>query len=260
MGSKWLEKLQASCEGLKADALFILVDQTGSNMSLVSSLNTFQPPLEWCFLFEGLPEEAMEEDAPLLIQLSLSRPLERLWLAGLLAAPVWQERILLLCSRWPFVKLAACLKQCVDAQWEGRGGILRFYDPRLFPLLMSTVLDERQRAYLLAPALFWSWQDRDGKLRMLPGEEKAPDGDESLKIDLSDAQIEKLLCVGDTNLFILHNGGTESYRLSEEQLFMRCYNAMLEANERGLIIDAQRDAHVAATLTPWRKVDGGVTQ
>lgn len=249
---RWMAKLDASCARLKVDTINVLIDQTGCGLSLKASLKTFQPPLAWCSLFDGLPEEVLEDEAPLLIALSLSRPMERQWLKELMAEFAPQGRILLLCSAWPFMYLASHLKQCIDARWGERAGILRFYDPRLFPVLVNQVLDRSQQLSLHQPALLWSWQDRDGNDCVLFGNPTPPDNSKATSFEFTDEQIDRLITASDAMLLTRYVEGIQRYNLSEEQLFTHCYNGLLDATASGLIVEEERRAHVIKQLCEWR--------
>lgn len=248
----WISRIDLACARLKVDTVSILIDQTGSGLSLKASLNTFQPPLEWCSLFEGLPEEVLENDAPLLIELSLSRPMERQWLCELMVELAPQGRILLLCSAWPFMQLSAHLRQCVDARWGEQTGILRFYDPRLFLTLVNHVLNPQQQLSIQRAVIFWTWQDRDGNDCVHYGEPAPPDTVMKAGFEFTDDQIDKLITAGDATLLARYVQSAQRYSLSKEQLFTHCYNALLEATELGLLVDEQRRAHVMKALSEWR--------
>ncbi|MEI7100826.1 DUF4123 domain-containing protein, partial [Klebsiella pneumoniae] len=74
--------------------------------------------------------------------------------------------------------LANWLTQCMDILQEGRSGILRFYDTRVFPLLFTHILSDEQQEPLMRPALFWAWQDLDGQAKGINGSGLLPERDE----------------------------------------------------------------------------------
>lgn len=44
-----------------------------------------------------------------------------------------------------FSSLAKHLQNLIIAEWEGRKGLMRFYDTRVFPALATSVLTEQQK-------------------------------------------------------------------------------------------------------------------
>ncbi|MNQ61664.1 hypothetical protein D3C85_759850 [compost metagenome] len=167
--SAWLDLLESSCARVSITCLDIIVDQAGSKSPLLPSILSVEPPLPWFSLFSGLPEAGAEELAPLLLRVDLTQPLQRHWLLGLMHDLDASSQLLILASRWPFQDLAHYLGRCLEARNGGYLGLLRYYDPRVFPLLFSHVLHPEQQQQLLRPAVFWSWLDRDGMFQRLSG-------------------------------------------------------------------------------------------
>lgn len=165
----WLGLLQSACEQADTRYLYVIVDQAGSEVPLLPSVVSVEPPLAWYSLFSGLPEEGAEDLAPLLVRVELAQPLQRQWLLGVMHATDGHSQLLVLASTWPFAVLAEHLGHCMEARNGGRLGLLRYYDPRLFPLLFSHVLQPEQQQPWLHPALFWSWLDRDSAPQHLLG-------------------------------------------------------------------------------------------
>jgi hypothetical protein len=238
----WFNLLEASCAQCSITCLDIIVEQVGCDTSLLPSVLSVEPPLLWYSLFTGLPEEGHLDVAPLLIRVDLAQPLQRHWLMGLMNALDGQPLLLVLASHWPFQTLAEHLGQCVDARNGGGSGLLRYYDPRLFPLLLSHLLPEQQQLWL-RPVVFWSWLDRDGAPRRLLGTSGMPESADTFgPIELSDSQLETLECASDATLAIRSLGAALPSGWGAERQFQACYAAMREATQANLLDDTEREA------------------
>lgn len=246
--STWLNLLEDACREIPTTHLDIIIDQAGG-APLLESVRSIDPPLSWQSLFEGQPEASAVDLAPLLVRIDLNEPLQRHWLLGLLHDRAELQQLLVVASLWPFDELAAYLSQCLGALYGGQPALLRYYDPRLFPLLFSHVLSPEQQSQLLRPAVFWSWLDRDGAPRRLLGQsEPAQSKAAFTAIELSDAQRETLGCASDATLLLASPEAGRLSAASPEQRFQACYAAMLGATRAGLLLDEQRWAHVLQRL------------
>lgn len=239
----WLGLLEDTCTQAGTGHLDIIVDQAGSEAPLLPSVLSVEPALAWHSLFSGLPEASAEALAPLLIRVELGQPLQRRWLMGLMAHLDSSSQLLALVSTWPFEALAEHLGQCQEVRNGGCLGLLRFYDPRLFPLLFSHVLQPEQHQPWLHPAVCWSWLDRDGLPRQLPGAPGAPDRlDSFVPIELNDDQLDTLCCASDATLAMVRLKADFPSAWGAERRFQSCYAAMLDASKSGLLLVTERKA------------------
>ncbi|WP_323158088.1 DUF4123 domain-containing protein [Pseudomonas viridiflava] len=247
--STWLELLVSACSQSSVSCLDIIIDQAGGGFPLLPSVLGVEPALSWHSLFSRLPEADAEELAPLLVRVDLAQPRQRQWLAGLMQALHGRSQLLVLASLWSFQDLAEHLGRNLEARNGGCLGLLRFYDPRIFPLLFSNVLEPEQQKPLLHPAVFWSWLDRNGAPQRLLGDADA-DGlsGEFAPIELSDHQLETLGCASDATLAMVSLAHALPPQCSAEQHFQACYRAMLDATRAGLILTPQREAHTLERL------------
>lgn len=243
MTTQWIEEVVVTCRKSGIDYLDVLVDQSGLGFSVIPALNVLS--VEWQSLYQGLPEEFIVDDAPLLVRIILDDVQQVQWLQEISQRVVVQAPLLLLCSPWPFSALAGWLTQCMDIQQEGKSGILRFYDTRVFPLLFNQILSVEQQKPLLRPALFWAWQDMDGNSRGIKGIGLPQTrGEKPQKTDLSDRQLEYLLCICDVMVLLGHCAPPAGVYASRQALFSDCYQGMVEATELGIILDDAREAWV----------------
>lgn len=241
--STWLGLLEASCTGMSSTCLDIIIDQVGSDAPLLPSILSIEPSLPWYSLFTGLPEAGAEDLAPLLVRVDLAQPLQRHWLIGLMRELDGRSQLLVLASLWPFQTLAEHLGRCLEARNGGRLGLLRYYDPRLFPLLFSHVLEPDQQQPWLRPAVFWSWLDRDGVPQRQLGTIDTPQSADHFRpIELSDSQVDTLGCASDATLVMKSLSAALPSGWGAEQCFQACYAAMLEATRAGLLVDTERKA------------------
>lgn len=245
----WLDLLLRTCEEAQATHLHVIIDQAGCELPIRPSVLSVDPPLEWYSLFTGLPEEGAEDLAPLLVRVDLAQPLQRQWLLGLLKATLGLPVVLALASTWPFSVLAEHLGRCIEALNGGCLGLLRYYDPRLFPLLFSHVLTPEQQQPWLQPALFWSWLDRDGLPQHLLGAAQGPViEDPFTPLELSDSQIDVLCCASDATAAMASLAAQFPREWGAQQRFRGCYSGMLAASTAGLLTTAQREAHTLEHL------------
>ena len=243
MTTSWIEEVAAACRASGIDYLDMIIDQAGLDFSVIPALNALS--IEWQSLYRGLPEAFIVDDAPLIARITLDNVQQQQWLQEISRQVAVQAPLLLLCSPWPFSALTAWLTQCMDVLQEGRGGILRFYDTRIFPLLFTHILSEEQQQPLLRPALFWAWQDMDGHPRGIKGCGTPQARDEkNHKIDLSDRQLEYLMCVCDVMVLLAHRAPPAGVYASRQALFSDCYQGMVEATNQGIILDDAREAWV----------------
>lgn len=241
--STWLGLLEASCTEVSTTCLDIIIDQAGSDAPLLPSVLSVQPSLPWYSLFTGLPEAGAEDLAPLLVRVDLAQPLQRHWLIGLMHELDGRSQLLVLASLWPFQALAEHLGRCLEARNGGCLGLLRYYDPRLFPLLFSHVLKPDQQQLWLRPAMFWSWLDRDGAPQRLLGAPDTPESPDGFSpIELSDSQVDTLSCASDATLAMKSLRYALPSGWGTEQRFQACYAAMLEATRAGLLLKPEREA------------------
>lgn len=243
MTAQWIEEVAVTCQASGTDYLDIIVDQVGLDFSVIPALDALS--VEWQSLYNGLPEAFIVDDAPLIARITFDDLQQMQWLKDISQRVVVQAPLLLLCSCWPFSAQASWLTQCMDILQEGRSGILRFYDTRIFPLLFTHVLSEEQQQSFLRPALFWAWQDMDGNSRGIKGN-GTPQAryEKPHKIDLSDRQLDHLMCVCDVMTLLGHKAPPAGRYASRQALFSDCYQSMVEATNRGIILDEAREAWV----------------
>lgn len=246
----WIASLASSVTETGISCIDMIVDQSGGKFPLIPALKSFSSEMDWCSLFQGLPEEIVTDKAPILIRIDLTQPVQRQWMNEIMMRLGGKPMLLILCSSWSFDRLSQYLIQCVDAAYAEKGGILRFYDPRIFPVLFSHVLDKEQQQQFFRPALFWSWLDRDGAPHVIWREGHAGPVDETFqKIDLTDEQLEHLLCVSDAHVLMLQlNNKVEYSEFSREQLFNNCYALMIETSGEDILLDDDRESFVLKHL------------
>ncbi|MFJ4376359.1 DUF4123 domain-containing protein [Pseudomonas japonica] len=245
----WLQLLDIACAKVSCRQVSFIIDQVEIAAPLFPGIEQVEPPIPWHVLFDGLPEAAHADLSPLLVRVDLDKPQQRLWLEGLIDRFGDQARLLALISPWPLQRLGDYLGQCLEARNGGGAGVLRYYDPRLFPLLFSHVLSAEQQQWLLSPALLWSWLDRDGIPRHRAGAgADAGTVDDPPPFELSDRQIDVLCCAADAAEALDRLAPVLPEGWGAEQLFRVAYGAMLEADGCVLLLPAECDAFVLERL------------
>lgn len=241
--TQWIDLLEAACAEVPMQYLDLIVDQAAGERPLIPVVKAVHPPLPWRSLFRGLPEESAEELAPLLVRVDLQHPIQRAWLQGLLNEAAGKPQVLALASTWSFDALANYLGRCLEARNGGQVGLLRYYDPRLLQLLIRDVLAPEQRRQLLRPAVFWSWPDHDSLPQRLLGlGEQEESAAEFELIELSDRQIDTLMCASDATRVIAKLDAAVRVGRTAQQHFQLGYAAMREASAANLLTDEQREA------------------
>jgi hypothetical protein len=254
--SPWIDKIRMTCQRAEIEHVDVIIDQCAVDFCVLPALTTFSNSMMWQSLYHGLPEDIYPEDAPVLVRASLSDAEHVQWLHNL-AAEMMESAPLLICgSSWPFEQLADWLRDCVNAQHEGREGIFRFWDTRIFPFLFSHILDDEQQKQLQKPVLFWTWFDCDYQPCILLGSGEIPESDESVvQIEFTDGQFEKLMCVSDARQFLRYEKIPEGLFTNRQSEFTACYEAMLTATEQQIIFDDKRSAWVMAQIISNNSAD-----
>jgi hypothetical protein len=225
----WLEQMEQVCENAGIEHVDILLDQAAWMNAAMPMLQIIMPVAPWFSLFTGTPEEHLLHKAPLLIRLTLRQPQHRSWLIELLTHCA-RERLLALISPLPFEVLSHALRALCQAERGGRGVLLRYYDPRVFPLLVSSVLTVEQRMEFRRVAYYWTWVDRDDQPQWLLGGTDVPPGSTNISggIELTDLQCDALGCISDAHKLMM---GEQFAHLGEsnEKRFSFLYKCALEA-------------------------------
>jgi hypothetical protein len=247
--STWLSLLEDACTQAGTHFLHLIIDQSGRQSSLLPSVRSVEPPMLWHSLFTGLPEEGELDIAPLLVRVDLTNRLQKHWLLGLMQALHGQSLLLALITHWRFDDLSQRLTQCVDYRHGEDTGVFRYYDPRLFSLLFTDVLQEHQRAHWLQPAVLWSWLNLDGLPRHLPGT-ASPSDNAPLPgpVTLDDDQIEIISCVSDAFVATTALRHQFNPEWTPEQCFQASYAALRQASQTGLTSNAERQAFLLDRL------------
>ncbi len=245
----WIASLETSITDVNLSYLDIIVDQSGGEFFLLPALQSFSPEIRWCSLFQGLPEESMADEVPILLRIDLTQSDQRQWMDEIILPLGRKSRLLVLCSPWSFKSLSQYLIQCVEVTYAEQTGILRFFDPRIFPVLLSHILDKEQQQQFQRPALFWSWLDRDEIPRFVLGTGDLGSIDNPIgKIDLTDKQLESLLCVSDAHLLMPQLNPCDYPDVAREHLFNLCYALMVEASDAQVLLDDKRASFVLKHL------------
>lgn len=226
---------------MDAKQLYMIIDQIGLDFSIIPALNVLS--IQWCSLWQGLPEESAENEAPLLIKIDINNLQQRQWIEGVCQEAAPKHAVIAFCSMWTMATLINWFQGCIDAAHESQSGLLRFYDPRLFLLLTDDILNKQQAQQLNRPALFWSWMDRDRKENYSVGNGKPLlSGEKTVLIDLTDKQFESIMCVCDVNMTSAYMLYSNPNNMSNEDVFSHFYRGMREASDKGVFIIEDREA------------------
>lgn len=246
---RWLALMESGAGHMDVHCLHLLIDQAGCDQPVLAGIRALEPVLPCHVLFEGMPESGIADMGPLLVKVDLSQPLHRHWLEGLIQRYGADSRLLVVVSKWPFDRLGEHLGQCLEATYNGCGGVLRYYDPRVFAQLFSHVLQPAQQDRFLRPALFWSWLDRDCAPQRLLGLGAVPEGSADVRpLDLDASQLARLGCTPDATRAMSRLNGLLPAQWTTEQRFQACYAALIDASDAGLLAEEPREAFVRERL------------
>ena len=230
--SQWQEQIEQVCTQVGSEHVDLLLDQSAWNNCAIPALKILRPEVQWFSLFSGTPEESLLEKAPLLMRLDLAHWQHQAWLEELMNHCATDARLLVVISPLSFDDLSHALQALSQMQWGGQAGLLRYYDPRIFAPLMSSILTSEQREQYLHTASYWGWLDRDAQPQWLPGTCQAHQKriDVSPFLVLSDQQCELIGCIGDAQM-LLDSGDFEYLETSQERRFTSLYSLIVQASQ-----------------------------
>ncbi|MFF7710468.1 DUF4123 domain-containing protein [Pseudomonas sp. NPDC007930] len=260
----WLQQLERACACYGHRHLDVIVDQACWEQPLLPAIGMLQPPLPCFSLFQGLPEQRLEHLAPLLMRIDLNERRHKAWLAEL-ARHLWAlPGLLVLFTPLAFSTLSTTLRGLAQFDWAGQVGLLRYFDTRVWPVLLDDVLSEAQQARFTQVALGWAWLDRDQQpiLRHGTWRHDLPTPEEGPPLVLSDEQLDRLLDVRDAE-GLMALAGTYCRGATQQARFALCLELAREARTQGWLGNLEmyagprleaRWAAVAATAAggqPW---------
>lgn len=233
----WIDKLRSMCAQAKNKYIDIIIDQAGLPQSFIPGLKMLGDDIKWFSLFSNMPEEVFIEDSPLLIRFQWDNDLHIIYLTEILAHYYHSSRILVAISRLPFDPLAKFLHALVEFKWDNQVGILRFYDSRIFPELIHSVLSEEESRYFTQLVYIWHWIDKDGEMRSLRGnfftsiEEQTPPS-----LTINTQQLTRIGCISDA-IELITLDEFKNPHLTHEANFALLYALLVEAYESDFIGD-----------------------
>ncbi|MDY7534311.1 DUF4123 domain-containing protein [Pseudomonas sp. Bout1] len=241
----WIKQIESLCDSANVKHVDVLVDQAAWDISILPTLRLMEPGLSWVSLFSATPEEALLTQAPILMRINLADWRHRAWLEELVGEVGHLPRLMLLISPMPFDVLAKSLQALSQLEWGGQSGLLRFYDPRVMPELLASVLSPEQKEQFQRVTLFWSWLDRDQQPVWQPGTYRSNQtlAETLPAINFDDAQFDRLGSISDAQS-LLDVARAKFPDLSHEQCFVCCYRAVLQASQENYFGDLK----VYATL------------
>lgn len=228
----WLKQAESLCAAAGLGYIDVLVDQAGTDQPLQNAMRQLSPTPRWFALFEGTPEAGTMEYSPIVMRLHFALSSHRMWLEQLVEYFAGTPRLILLISPLAFDLLSRHLQALSQVQWEEQTGLLRYYDNRVFPSLLTHVLTAEQQAAFTDIALFWGWRDRDGEIvwksgSFLPTRTLADDPELS---QVDDAQVGLMGCISDAETLMKEKSVSN---ISRENHFAHCLDIAFKANEAG---------------------------
>lgn len=230
--TEWLDQIEKVCASVGLQQFDLLLDQSAWNNCAVPALKMLRPEVPWFSLFSGTPEENLLDQAPLLMRLDLAHWQHKAWLEELMTHCATDARLLVVISPLSFKALSHALQALSQMKWGGEPGLLRYYDPRIFPLLMSSILTDVQRVEYLNVACYWGWLDRDDQPQWIEGFAQPQKNTIAIPawIDLADQQCELIGCISDAQK-LLDGGNFNQLEVSQEQRFTTLYSITVQASQ-----------------------------
>ncbi|MFW9270582.1 DUF4123 domain-containing protein [Pseudomonas sp. R4-84] len=235
--SEWQQQIEHVCVTADIQRVDLLLDQSDWDSCAIPALKQITPEIAWHSLFTGTPEENLLEQAPLLMRLDLAHWQHRAWLEELMTHCAADARLLVAISPLPFDALSLALQTLSQMNWGGQPGLLRYYDPRIFPLLISSILSDQQRLQFLLPVSYWSWLDRDGQPQWRRGASQTRGRiDIPPTVELSDEQCDLIGCISDAQQ-LFDSGQFDQLEESQEQRFALLYRLVVKAGKENYFND-----------------------
>lgn len=236
--TEWQEQIEQVCANVGIHQVDLLLDQTAWDNCAVPALQTLRPQIPWFSLFTGMPEENLLEQAPLLMRLDLTHWQHKAWLEELMTHCAADARLLVLVSPLPFDALSRALQLLSQMTWGGQSGLLRYYDPRVFPLLVSSILSSEQLSEYLRVACYWGWLDRDNQPQWLQGIDQTQQNSPNVNgcLELSDQQCSLIGCISDAQR-MLDGGNFDHLEKNQELRFARLYAFVVQASQENYFGD-----------------------
>lgn len=231
---QWLAQAEFLSLNARLNYIDVIIDQAGSERPVANALSHLIPRVRQTSLFEGTPEEGMQNDAPLLVRLFWSEWQHKALLAELMQYWGGTSRLMLIISPLVFDELKRQLCALSQFEWGEQTGVLRFYDSRVFPVLLSHVLSVEQQAAFTGIAFYWGWLDRDLCQIWKQGSMGHDTGNlpEPIILKFNDPQIEIIGCISDAEIL---SREYQNNKLTTEGKFQYCFNIALEASRNGFL-------------------------
>ena len=243
----WQVQIEQVCATVGVHEVDLLVDQANWHINLVDALEQLRPAVPWFSLFTGTPEENLREQAPVLMRLDLTHWQHKAWLEELVTHCASDARLLVVISPVSFETLSRALRSLLQIRWGGQRGLLRYYDPRIFPLLMSSILTPQQRAEFRQLVFYWGWLDRDDQAQWLKGHSLG--GQRAVEVapflELSDEQYELIGCISDAQELLVSDQFNQLCECAEQR-FSLLYSFVLQASRENYFGDLK--AYVRGAL------------
>jgi len=232
VAEQWLEQAEFISLNARLDYIDIIINLAGTDRSGKNMFSHMIPEIRYASLFEGMPEEGMQDEGAFVARFCWSEWQHKVFLADLVRDWGGESRLMLVISPLVFEEIKSQLLALSQFEWGNQSGIFRFYDSRIFPELFSHVLSEEQQNLFNRIAFYWGWLDRDGcqtwkQGNMGPHSLVIP---EPAKLTLTDGQIETIGCISDAEVLarILYRE-----EISREPIFRNCFEAALAASREG---------------------------
>lgn len=236
--STWVHQLVEMCRALRQEHMDVFVDQAVGNVSIFRVLPLIASDIPWFSLLTGTPEGEQLHQAPILVRVQLDDWRHMAFLNEMAARDGAMQDMLALITPVPFKWLCEVSQGWSHIEIGGRSGILRFYDPRVFPTLLNDVLEPAQQQRFLEWALCWSWLDRDRQVAWQDGTYLSSDCTRApaTAIILNDDQFHGLGCIGDAHGLL--NTVRDIFPQENRQAhFARCYQLARQARSENYFYD-----------------------
>lgn len=229
---QWLEQAEFLSRNASLDYIDVIIDSSGTERSAYKMFYQFFPPVRIASLYEGMPEEGLKDEGPVMVRFNWKDIQQKAFLAEIVRCWGGDSRLMLVISPLVFDELKNQLLALAQFEWGNQSGILRFYDSRIFPVLLSHVLSEEQKMLFNRLTFYWGWLDRDLKQTWKQGS-IGPDTrtlPDPVILALNDRQIETIGCISDAEM--LARSIARENTLQEDN-FRNCFEAALAASREG---------------------------
>lgn len=237
------EKFIRLTQKINQKKIFLLIDLCELSYPLLTTIQNWNPPLEYTLLFEKTPEVLIKEEGPLLLSLMFDNEKHNELLFKICDITHLDNRLIAFNSDKPFNVVAQHLRNALQIRWGDKEGILRYYAPDLFEAINLSLTDS-QKEWFYQYILQWFFLNNLDQWVIIRSQEneKTSSGLTIQGFEFTEDQYNTLMLWAEIYTFLRHSGivlNADKYG-GKQCLLNQLYILSLKADECGIISNEQR--------------------